>query len=135
MLGLTIAFLVSEVRFGLEAVSTTATVEKYTRRSVIGGRGGGTAVHMVDGIPMKATFRSWSFYRSPAEGEHLSVMFRPGEPGFLVIDSFLQRYGPLAFPLVIALAAAFWAGVFQLHREAPSLGQPGDSREGAAEPR
>lgn len=123
LFGFTIAVLVHEVRFGREAVSTTATLEKYTRRGFLGGRGGGTVVHVVDGEPVKATFRSWYFYRGPGEGERLSVLYLPAEPGFVVVDSLLQRYGPLVFPLILALAAAHWAGAFRQHREAPIPGQ------------
>ena len=131
--GFAIAILVHEIRFGLEAVSTTATVERYTGRKII-GRGGGTVVHVVDGQPVKATFRSWYFYRGPGEGERVPVLYLPTEPDLVAIDSFMQRYGPLVLPLVLALAAAHWAGIFRLRREAPSPRQQSEVGSGTAEP-
>lgn len=128
-----IAVLVYEIRFGLQALSTTATVERYTDRKIF-GRGGGTVVHEVDGKPVKATFRSWYVYRGPGEGERVPVLYLPTEPDRVTLDSFLQRYGPLVFPLILALAAASWAGVFRRHGEAPNPRLRSEAGRGAEEP-
>jgi len=53
--GLAVVLLVHEVRFGLEAVPTTATVGRYTGHKII-GRGGGTVVHEVDGREVQGKF-------------------------------------------------------------------------------
>jgi hypothetical protein len=74
-------------------------------------------IHQVDGQPVKATFQSWYFFRGPVEGERVPVLYLPTEPGHVALDSFLQRYGPLGFPLALALAAAYWAGLFRPRRE------------------
>ena len=133
LVGSVIPVLVHEIRFGREAVSTTATVERFTGRKII-RRGGGTAVHEVDGQAVKATFQSWYLYRGPREGDRVPVLYLPTEPGRVAMDSFMQRYGPLVFPLVLAFAVAHWAGIFRRRRKAPIPRRQGEVGKGTAEP-
>jgi hypothetical protein len=127
LVGFAIAVLVYQVWFGLHATSTTATVENYSTRSAIIGRGKADVVHDVNGEPIKATLRTWYVYYHPSKGERLAVLFVPDEPGRVESDSFMQRYAPLALPLGLAVAVANWAGIFRLRR-----GTQGDSNQSGA---
>jgi len=131
LVGFAIMVLVLEVSFGLEAVSTTATVENYAARSNIFGRGKANVVHDVDGQPVKATLRTWFFFR-PAEGERVVVLFVPAEPGRVELDSVVQRYGPVALPLGLAIAVAYWAGLLCPRRGAQGCNQPGAAGTGSS---
>lgn len=115
---LAISILIHEIRFGLEAVSTIGKVEKYTARKIL-GRGGGTVVYEVNGQLVRSTFQSWYIYRGLAAGDRLAILYRPSEPGIVAMDSVIQRYGPIAFPLVLAFAAAHWVGIIRRRRQAP----------------
>jgi hypothetical protein len=133
-LGFAIAILTSEVRFEMSSVSTTATVDSYTPCQLFAkfgvtmiGRGGGTVMHLVGGQPVKATFRSYHFQRGPGKGERISVLYLPAEPRFVKLDSLMQRYGPIVFPLVLAFAAAYWSGILRFRSgPAKDIGEHGE---------
>ena len=133
LVGFAITLLVLEVSFGFKAVPTTVTVENYAAPSNIFGRGKANVVHEVDGQPVKATLRTWLFFR-PGEGERVAVLYVPAEPGRVEPDSFLQRFGPVAIPLGLAMVVAYSAGVFGLLRGTQGSSQQGGVRGGAAEP-
>ena len=128
--GFAVAILATEVNFELRSISSTATVERYTLNKIwakfgvtLIGRGGGTAIHLVGGQPVKATFRSYYFHRGPEKGARIPILYLPTDPHFVKVDSFTQRYGPIVFPLILALAAAYWSGIFhfwETHRTTPN---------------
>ena len=110
LLAVAIAILTAEIKFGLESVSSTAVVDRYTPKSIfdkfgltIIGRGGGTAIHLVDGQPVSAIFRSYYFRRGPEKGEQISIVYLPSDPRFVKLSSLMQRYAPSIFPLVLSL--------------------------------
>ena len=118
-----ISILLSEISFGLNSVSSTGEVESYTPKKLVAklgmtlvGRGGGTMTHLVGGPPVKATFQSWYFRRGPGKGERLPVIYLPTEPGFIKVDSVMQRYGPVSFPFILAFALAYWSGILRFSR-------------------
>jgi hypothetical protein len=77
-------------------------------------------VFEVDGQPVKSAFRSWSLLKlGPRKGERVPVLYQPTEPSRVAIDSFIQRYFGLVFPPALAIAVAYWAGVFRLRRNSP----------------
>ena len=118
--GFAISILTSEIMFQRNSVSSTAAVERYTPNRIFAklgvtviGRGGGAATHLVGGQPVKATFRSWYFQRGPEVAERFPILYLPTDPSFVKVDSSMQRYGPIVFPLTLALAAAFWSGILR----------------------
>lgn len=120
LVGIAISILTSEITFQLKSVSSTAAVERYTPNKIFAkfgftliGRGGGTATHLVGGQPVKATFRSWYFQRGPEVAERFPILYLPTDPRFVKVDSSMQRFGPIVFPLALALAAAFWSGILR----------------------
>ena len=120
--GVGMILLVQEIRFGSEAVSTTATVESYTGRRLF-GRGGGWVVHDVDGQPVRASFRSWSIARrGPSDGERVQVLYLRAKPNEVALDSFLQRYGAVLSPFILAFAIAKACGVFRRRRGSSAQG-------------
>jgi hypothetical protein len=124
LVGFAIILLVFEVSFGFKAVPTTATVENYAASSGIFGQGKADVVHEVDGRPVKATLRTSLFFR-PGQGERVAVLYVPAEPDRVESDGFLQRFGPVAIPLGLAMVVAYSAGVFGLLRGTQGYGQQG----------